>query len=77
MQSPHHFLNSTALFLFPCQDIVLDMKEWLNPNFVAKYINQCVMHVLESKSKERKQTGVVLKELIKKKLILSKDILEG
>lgn len=59
------------------EDIVLDMKEWLNPNFVAKYINQCVMHVLESKSKERKQTGVVLKELIKKKLILSKDILEG
>lgn len=55
----------------------MDMKDWLNPNHVAKFINQCIMHVLESKSKERKQTGVVLKELIKKKLVSSKDILEG
>lgn len=59
------------------QDTVLDMKEWLHPATVSKFINQCLMHVLELKRKERRGTGTLLKEMIKRQLFTSKDILDG
>ena len=56
---------------------MLDMKEWLHPTTVSKFINQCLMHVLELKRKERRGTGTLLKEMIKRKLFTSNDILDG
>ena len=62
-------------FLF--QDAVLDMKEWLHPSTVARFINQCLLHVLEHNKKERRATGTLLKEMVKRKLFNSSDILHG
>nr|CAH0113662.1 unnamed protein product [Daphnia galeata] len=59
------------------EDAVLDMKEWLHPSTVARFINQCLLHVLEHNKKERRATGTLLKEMVKRKLFDSSDILEG
>nr|CAH0099116.1 unnamed protein product [Daphnia galeata] len=59
------------------EDAVLDMKEWLHPSTVARFINQCLLHVLEHNKKERRATGTLLKEMVKRKLFSSSDILEG
>nr|CAH0099124.1 unnamed protein product [Daphnia galeata] len=59
------------------EDAVLDMKEWLHPSTVARFINQCLLHVLEHNKKERRATGTLLKEMVKRKLFNSSDILQG
>nr|CAH0113663.1 unnamed protein product [Daphnia galeata] len=59
------------------EDAVLDMKEWLHPSTVARFINQCLLHVLEHNKKERRATGTLLKEMVKRKLFHSSDILDG
>jgi len=65
-------------FLNECiEDTVLDMKEWLHSSTVSKFINQCLTYVLEQKRKERRGTGTLLKEMIKRKLFTSNDILDG
>ena len=53
------------------------MKEWLHPSTVARFINQCLLYVLENNKKERRATGTLLKEMVKRKLFHSSDILEG
>ena len=63
------------VFLF--QDAVLDMKEWLHASTVARFINQCLLYVLERNRKERRATGTLLKEMVKRKLFNSSDILHG
>ena len=62
-------------FLF--QDFVLEMKEWLHLSNVARFINRCLLYVLEHNKKERRATGTLLKEMVKRKLFQSSDILEG
>ncbi|XP_046441878.1 eukaryotic translation initiation factor 4 gamma 1-like isoform X2 [Daphnia pulex] len=59
------------------EDAVLDMKEWLHPSTIARFINQCLLHVLEHNKKERRATGTLLKEMVKRKLFNSSDIMEG
>lgn len=59
------------------EDAVLDMREWLHPSTVAKFINQCLLHVLEHNKKERRATGTLLKEMVKRKLFTSYDIVDG
>jgi translation initiation factor 4G len=53
------------------------MKEWLHPSTIARFINQCLLHVLEHNKKERRATGILLKEMVKRKLFNSSDIMEG
>jgi translation initiation factor 4G len=53
------------------------MKEWLHPSTIARFINQCLLHVLEHNKKERRATGTLLKEMVKRKLFNSSDIMEG
>ena len=53
------------------------MKEWLHASTVARFINQCLLYVLERNRKERRATGTLLKEMVKRKLFNSSDILHG
>ncbi|EFX79526.1 hypothetical protein DAPPUDRAFT_225020 [Daphnia pulex] len=59
------------------EDAVLAMKEWLHPSTIARFINQCLLHVLERSKQERRATGALLKEMVKRKLINSSDLMEG
>lgn len=59
------------------QDSVLDLKEFLHPTTVPKFINMCLLHVLEHNQKERRCTGTLMKEMVKRKLFTSDHILAG
>lgn len=59
------------------ENAVLDLKEWLHPSTVEQFINQCVMFVLEHNRTERRSTGTLFKEMIKRRLFNSNDIANG
>lgn len=44
---------------------------------VSSFINECLMHVLERDCKERKSIGMLLKEMIKRNLFSTTQVLEG
>ena len=59
------------------QDTVLDMKEWLHPSTVDRFINECLIHVLEHNRVERRSTGTLFKEMVKRNMFSSSDIMKG
>ncbi|XP_046645694.1 eukaryotic translation initiation factor 4 gamma 3-like isoform X2 [Daphnia pulicaria] len=59
------------------EDAVFNMKEWLHPSTIARFINQCLLHVLKHNKQERRATGALLKEMVKRKLFNSSDLVEG
>ncbi|XP_046457222.1 eukaryotic translation initiation factor 4 gamma 3-like isoform X2 [Daphnia pulex] len=59
------------------EDAILAMKEWLHPSTIARFINQCLLHVLEHNKQVRRATGALLKEMVKRQLFNSSDLMEG
>jgi len=59
------------------EDVVIDVKESLHSSNVAKFINFCLLHVLENDRVQRKATGAIFKELLKRRFIRSDDMQEG
>ena len=53
------------------------MKEGLHPSTVSRFINHCLLYVLEQNKKKRRAIGTLLKEMVRRKLFDSSDILEG
>jgi hypothetical protein len=59
------------------KDVVLDLKESLHSSNVSKFVNFCLMHVLEHDQVQRKGTGTIFKEMVKRRFFSADDILEG
>ena len=53
------------------------MKEGLHPSTVSRFINHCLLYVLDKSKKKRRAIGTLLKEMVRRKLFDSSDILEG
>lgn len=71
-----------AFFFYVCyynslQDAVLGVKEWLHPSTVARFINQCLLHVNELGREERRATSTLFKEMVKRNLFNTSDLKEG
>ena len=53
------------------------MKEWLHISIVTRFINQCLLYVLQRNRTERRAMGTLFKEMVKRKLFSASDIMEG